>query len=53
MGKKPKKQPTVFRGLCKQGVKMNEHGLVTQVIKARAQTGSGRGVLQDERRAQG
>lgn len=54
--KNPKNQPTnqpVFRGLGKQGVKMNEHGLVARVIKARAQTGSGRAVLQDERRAQG
>lgn len=32
---------------------MNEHRLVAQVMKAGAETGSGRGVLQYERRAQG
>lgn len=32
---------------------MNEHRLVARVVKARAQARSGRGVLQDERRAQG
>lgn len=42
MGKKTTKQqkthhPTVFRGLCKQGVKMNEHELFPKVLKAGAQ----------------
>lgn len=32
-------QTTLFRGLCKVGVKMNEHRLVARVIAARAQTG--------------
>lgn len=35
--KKTHHPTTVFRGLCKQGVKMNEHELFPKVLKAGAQ----------------